>query len=277
MKTVLAIAGSDSSGGAGIQADIKTISSFGLHALTAITAVTAQNSTSVEYIQPVDVSYQLEAIKKDIIVDGIKIGMLLNGRNCQSVLEVLKEYKGHVVIDPVMISSTGRVLVEGECIRMMESELFKKATLVTPNIKEAQFLLNTAILQNNESIKADYSDEQIEESMKSACQLFFDKYETSILLKGGHSGGDMSTDILYDGIEFSKYSVKRLEALNSHGTGCCLSSAITSLIVKGFPLKDAVEHSKSFISQAIIHGYKLGAGEGPIDPIIHKLSLAGGI
>lgn len=264
MIHVLSIAGSDSSGGAGIQGDIKTITAHGAHALTAITAITAQNTreiTSVSYVN--NLSEQLEAIATDIKIDSIKIGMLGTQVNIKSVVKFLKSYqkvdKVPIVLDPVILSTTGRRLIEKKALKELD-ELLKLVTIVTPNRLEAEYLSGMKI----NGIKTG----------KKACMKIYKKHGCQVLLKGGHLGekSTKATDIFYNGEEFRTYKSTRLKAQHTHGTGCCLSSAIACQLGLKRPIEDAVSLGKTFVTLAIKYGYPIGEGEGPVNPLIHFIT-----
>lgn len=259
-KTVLTIAGSDSSGGAGIQADIKTISSCGCYAASVITAVTAQNTSHVFEIldlPPTIVAHQLNAVFNDIEIDAIKIGMLFNHENLDAVFQVLSNRKScHIILDPIMVSKSGVNLMHPDMINDMKEYLFPITTLITPNLHEAEKLLGHKIhhLQDaNHSIKE-----------------LANQYKTNILIKGGHFDNDLTCHdslYLYQDNQFYEYKSQRIQTKNTHGTGCTYSSAIASFLARGLPLHDAVAAAKSYISTAIKSGsqYQIGNGFGPVD------------
>lgn len=254
----LTIAGSDSGGGAGIQADIKTISAIGIFATSAITAITAQNTLGVTGIQPIAshiVKKQIEAVLDDIGTDSIKIGMLYSGEIARTVWETLSRYKiRHIVLDPVMISTSGHKLVEDEAIEIIKSVLMKDASLLTPNLDEASLLSEIDINNISDLYRAG------EILLKKGCR--------NVLMKSGHLKGTVVTDILFSvdqpPIELSAHKV---ETSNTHGTGCTLSSAIASYLALGKAMPEAVTCAKDFINQAIISGadVKIGAGHGPLN------------
>lgn len=271
---VLTIAGSDSGGGAGIQADIKTISALGCYAASAITAVTVQNTLGVQAVHPVPadiVSGQIKAVLDDIGADAIKIGMLFNTDIIHSVAQTLNfqlltfNYTTPVVLDPVMVSTSGHRLMNEDAIETLTSELIPLATLITPNLPEAEVLLGEKITD-----------------LTSAAQKLAERYKVSVLLKAGHlvalrandelnplQANDELTDVLYDYKEKRTYtySHSRMETNNTHGTGCTLSSAIASQLAKGLPLNDAIGAAIQYLGNALLSAKNdvLGHGFGPVD------------
>lgn len=253
MKTVLTIAGSDCSGGAGIQADLKTIAAHGLYGMSAITALTAQNTLGVFSAFPVPADFfeeQLKCIFSDIRPDAVKIGMIPNEEIMQKITNTLeKEHASLVVVDPVMASTSGKKLA-GSFAESFFEKLFSLSDLITPNIKEAESLLGKAI--------------QEKEDMKEAAETLSDRYQTAVLLKGGHLTGT-ADDYLYDGKKGMWFCGEKLNNQNTHGTGCTLSSAIAANLASGETLNQAVEKAKEYITGAILDGLNLGAGNGPLN------------
>lgn len=272
-KRVLTIAGSDSGGGAGIQADIKTISACGGYAASAITAVTVQNTLGVHNVMPVPtdiVRQQIEVVLDDIGADAIKTGMLHNGEVVRTVADVLRQYATRmadngarpfrVVVDPVMVSTSGHRLIEEEAIQALKEELIPLAHLITPNLPEAEVLLQGM-----------WQWDRVKDSktaLKEAAQILSEQYGVSVLLKAGHVEEDQLTDILFDretrcAVELP---AKRVETRNTHGTGCTLSSAVATYLAQGYDLTTAVKNAKSYINQAIMAGadYEIGHGYGPV-------------
>ena len=253
MRTALTIAGSDSSGGAGIQADIKTMMANGVYAMSAITALTAQNTTGVAgilNISPEFLEMQLDSIFSDIRPDAVKIGMVSSGPLIHSAARKLTQYHaGHIVVDPVMIATSGAKLLEEDAVCVLESELLPLAEVVTPNIPEAEVLSGLQI--------------QKPEMMEKAAEKIGKACGCSVLLKGGHSTGD-ADDFLYDRGEGTWFRGKRVDCANTHGTGCTLSSAIASNLAKGFDLSTSVRRAKEYISGALAAGLDLGKGSGPL-------------
>ena len=259
MKTTLTIAGSDSSGGAGIQADIKTMTMNGVFAMSVITALTAQNTTGVRAIQestPEFLKQQLDAIFEDIFPDAVKIGMVSSKELVGVIADRLRFYKAKkVVLDPVMVATSGSALMKNDAIKVMVEELLPISTLVTPNIPEAQILSSMSI------------DDK--EDMEVAAKIIGDTYNCSVLLKGGHNVGD-ADDLLYCDGTMKWFTGKRIDNPNTHGTGCTLSSAIAANLAKGFDVSDAVRKAKEYISDALAAGLDLGQGSGPL---MHNFDL----
>ena len=253
MKTALSIAGSDSSGGAGIQADIKTMTVNGVYAMTAVTALTAQNTTAVSAIEEVSpgfLSQQIDAVFEDIRPDAVKIGMVASAELIHVIAERLRYYDAkHVVVDPVMVATSGSSLLRNDAVDAIMKELFPLATVITPNIPEAEVLSGLKIEGTDDMMKA---AEQIGKNCGCA-----------VLLKGGHSIND-ANDLLYADGRFQWFHGKRIDNPNTHGTGCTLSSAIASNLAKGFSLADSVQRAKDYISGALSAGLNLGQGSGPM-------------
>ena len=262
MKTCLTIAGSDSSGGAGIQADIKTMTANKVYAMSVITALTAQNTTGVFDIMNVTPEFlrkQLDAVFTDIFPDSVKIGMVSRGDLIGVIAERLKFYEAsNIVVDPVMVATSGARLIEEDAIEVLEHELLPVATLVTPNIPEAEIL---------SGLKIDSPD-----MMSKAARTINKKFGCAVLCKGGHNLND-ANDLLYasDGTE-KWLNGKRIENPNTHGTGCTLSSAIASNLAKGYGLAKSVERAKEYISGALEAMLDLGKGSGPM---CHAFNIEG--
>jgi hydroxymethylpyrimidine/phosphomethylpyrimidine kinase len=253
MNTALTIAGSDSSGGAGIQADIKTMTANGVYAMSAITALTAQNTTGVTGIMEVTpefLSLQLEAIFTDIYPDAVKTGMVSSGYLIKTISSTLKKYNAkNIVVDPVMVATSGAKLISDEAIEILKAELLPLATVITPNIPEAEVLSGMTIKN--------------EEDMIAAAKAIYEKFNCNVLLKGGHQIND-ANDLLYRDGGYVWFKGKRIDNPNTHGTGCTLSSAIASNLAKGENLDDAVKHAKEYISGALAAMLDLGKGSGPL-------------
>ncbi len=253
MKTALTIAGSDSCGGAGIQADIKTMTMNGVFAMSAVTALTAQNTLGVTGIQestPEFLALQLDAVFTDIFPDAVKIGMVSSTELIRVIAEKLRQYQArHVVVDPVMVATSGSSLLKSDAVRAMTEELFPLAEVITPNIPEAKVLSGERI--------------QSEADMEKAAAAISNKYGCAVLLKGGHSIND-ANDVLYQNGNIVWFKGKRIDNPNTHGTGCTLSSAIASNLAKGFNLTTSVERAKSYLSGALQAQLNLGAGSGPM-------------
>lgn len=255
---VLTIAGSDSGGGAGIQADLKTFSALGCYGMSVITAVTAQNSLGVSDVMPVsvdNVEKQIDAVLSDIGADAVKIGMLWSVELIHSVAEMLKRYSPRVVVlDPVMIAQSGDRLLQREAEEAVLEYLVPYATVFTPNIPEASILSGRAI--------------ETDDDMKRAAVEFSEKGCDSVLIKGGHASGHECSDMLYlagkDTIIYHRS--ERIDTVNNHGTGCTLSSAIAAFLAKGHSIETAVEKSKNYITGALKAGadYSIGRGHGPV-------------
>lgn len=252
MKKVLTIAGSDSSGGAGIQADLKTFSAHGVFGMSVITAVTAQNTQGVFAVQDISrevIAEQIKAIFEDIKVDGIKVGMVSQIPTIEVISEQLRLYAPEIiVVDPVMVSKSGYHLLNPEAESTLIRELLPLATVVTPNIPEAEVMTKRTI--------------QTLAQMEDAAKAIYQMGAKNVLLKGGHLEGE-STDILYDGQNFGYFTSVRIPTKNTHGTGCTLSSAITSNLALGHSLHQAVSLAKEYITVAIEHSLDIGKGVGP--------------
>lgn len=254
MKTALTIAGSDSSGGAGIQADIKTMTMHGVYAMSAITAMTAQNTTGVRAIQeatPEFLRQQLDAVFEDIRPDAVKIGMVSSSELIRVIADRLRYYEaGNVVVDPVMVATAGSSLIRQDAVRMLIRELLPISTLVTPNIPEAQVLSGLTIRDK--------------EDMITAAKQIGDRYRCAVLLKGGHSVND-ANDLLYTKGELIWFEGKRIDNPNTHGTGCTLSSAIAANLALGFDLAESIRRAKEYLSGALSAMLDLGKGSGPLN------------
>ncbi len=254
MKTVLTIAGSDCSGGAGIQADIKTMIMNGVYAMSVITALTAQNTTGVFGIQesPVEfVDQQMECVFQDIFPDAVKIGMLSSPEIMHHVAAGLQKYEArHIVLDPVMVSTSGHRLMQKEAEETLQKELFPLAEVITPNIPEAEVLTGLKITDAD--------------SMELAARAISNEFHISVLLKGGHRVED-ANDLLYTDGKTQWLKGERIDNPNTHGTGCTLSSAIASNLAKGYDLTDSVIRAKSYLTDALRADLNLGKGSGPLD------------
>lgn len=254
MKTALSIAGSDSSGGAGIQADIKTMSANGVFAMTAITALTAQNTTGVTAIldsTPEFLSAQLDAVFTDIFPDAVKIGMVSSADLISVIAKKLRQYEArHIVVDPVMVATSGSRLLQENAVETLKKELLPLAEVVTPNIPEAEILADMQI--------------KSPEDMETAAKKISEQYNCAVLCKGGHDLND-ANDLLWKDGEGYWFNGKRIDNPNTHGTGCTLSSAIASNLAKGMDLKEAVQRAKEYISGALAAMLDLGQGRGPMN------------
>lgn len=260
MKTALSIAGSDTCGGAGIGADIKTMTMHGVYAMSVITALTAQNTTGVRAIlesTPAFLKQQMDAVFEDIFPDSVKVGMVASGELICVIGERLRYYAAkNIVVDPVMVATSGSLLMKTDAVQTLMKELFPIATLVTPNIPEAEALSNMPIGNK--------------EDMQKAAKTIGDTYGCSVLLKGGHTIHD-ADDLLYANETFRWFFGARIKNSNTHGTGCTLSSAIAANLAKGFPLAEAVQRAKEYISGALSAQLNLGKGSGPL---MHTFDLA---
>lgn len=254
MKTALTIAGSDSSGGAGIQADIKTMTTNGVYAMSAITALTAQNTTGVTGIMDVTGDFlkqQLDAVFTDIYPDAVKIGMVSQSELIEAIAQKLEEYKAkNIVVDPVMVATSGAKLISDEAIDTLKGKLLPMADIITPNIPEGEVLSGMKI--------------ESPQDMVTAAGHIFEKYGCAVLLKGGHAMND-ANDLLYTKEGPQWFYGKKIDNPNTHGTGCTLSSAIASNLAKGMEMKDAVEKGKEYISLALGAMLDLGKGSGPMN------------
>lgn len=261
MKTALSIAGSDCSGGAGIQADLKTMTMNGVFAMSAITALTAQNTTGVRAIHEVSPEFlrqQLDAVFEDIRPDAVKLGMLSSPVLIEVVAERLRFYRAeNIVVDPVMVATSGAQLISAAAVETMKKELLPLATVLTPNIPEAEILSGQKILE--------------EADMTDAARHISERYGCAVLCKGGHSVND-ANDLLYTGGRAKWFYGRRIENPNTHGTGCTLSSAIAANLAKGCTLEEAVRKAKDYISSALSDMLDLGRGSGPMN---HAFSLCG--
>lgn len=253
MKKALTIAGSDSSGGAGIQADIKTMICNGVYAMSAITALTAQNTTGVTAIMEVTPEFlgeQLDNIFTDIRPDAVKIGMVSSAALIEKIAAKLKEYQAqNIVVDPVMVATSGARLIEEDAIAALKKELLPMAAILTPNIPEAEVLSGIKVTT--------------EEGMIEAAKMISETYGCAVLCKGGHQLND-ANDLLYQNGVSHWFHGKRIANPNTHGTGCTLSSAIAANLAKGFSLEDSVERAKRYISGALAAMLDLGKGSGPM-------------
>jgi hydroxymethylpyrimidine/phosphomethylpyrimidine kinase len=252
---ILIIAGSDSSGGAGIQADIKTITSLGSYAMTAITAVTSQNTTGVKsivVIEPKEISKQILFTCRDIKPDAIKIGMLHSEGVIRSVIKALKSIAvSKIVLDPVMIAKGGARLINNKAINILKRQLIKKASLITPNIPEAEVLTDLKIRNKEDMVQAD--------------QLLLSMGAKNVLIKGGHLKTEIVNDIFVNKKEIKFFLNKRLKTKNTHGTGCTLSSAITTFFSCGKLLNKSCELGIKYVNQSIRSNPNFGKGHGPIN------------
>ena len=275
MKPVLTIAGSDSGGGAGIQADLKTMEAFGCYGMSVITAVTAQNTRQVWAVRELEaqvVEQQLQAVLSDITPQAVKIGMVYTAENVELIVRALERWPhGPVVLDPVLVSTSGRALIRREAAEALERLLFPLSDVLTPNLPEAERLLQrcregNAERQPGEPEREDWGSLQhwTDRQMEQAAVALNERYKTAILLKGGHRAGDAS-DVLCEDGKLSWFRGERiLDRKGSHGTGCTLSTAITCGLAEGRTLKDSVEKARSYLEGALRAAPGLGQGNGPL-------------
>lgn len=261
MKTALTIAGSDSSGGAGIQADLKTMTMNGVFAMSAVTALTAQNTTGVTGIMEVTPEFlkqQIDMVFTDIRPDAVKIGMVSSSALIETIAGCLKEYQAdNIVVDPVMVATSGSALIETDAVNTLKKELFPLASVVTPNIPEAELLSQMTI--------------RSAEDMEKAAEAISRAYGCGVLVKGGHAVND-ANDVLYADGEITWFTGRRIDNPNTHGTGCTLSSAIAANLAKGCDLHESVRRAKAYISGALSAMLDLGKGRGPMN---HAFDLKG--
>ncbi|HHU48966.1 MAG TPA: bifunctional hydroxymethylpyrimidine kinase/phosphomethylpyrimidine kinase [Clostridiales bacterium] len=254
MKTALTIAGSDSSGGAGIQADIKTMTANGVYAMSAITALTAQNTTGVTGIMEVTPEFlgkQLDSVFTDIYPDAVKIGMVSSAELIETISEKLIFYNAkNIVVDTVMISTSGSKLLQDDAIETLKNCLFRQAVLLTPNVPEASVLSGVSIENETDMIKA--------------AEIISNEYGCAVLCKGGHNIND-ANDLLYRNRKYRWFIGERIDNKNTHGTGCTLSSAIASGLAKGMDLETSIQLAKEYVSGALRAMLDLGKGNGPLN------------
>lgn len=254
MKTALTIAGSDSSGGAGIQADIKTMMANGVYAMSAITALTAQNTTGVTAIlnaTPEFLAQELDCVFTDIYPDAVKIGMVSESELIRTVSAKLRQYEAkNIVVDPVMVATSGAKLINDEAVNILKTELFPLASVLTPNIPETEVLTGRSV--------------QSAEDMIEAARQIGETFHCAVLVKGGHQLND-ANDLLYTEGNYRWFRGKRIDNPNTHGTGCTLSSAIASNLAKGLSMEVSVERAKEYIFGALSAMLNLGKGSGPMD------------
>jgi hydroxymethylpyrimidine/phosphomethylpyrimidine kinase len=253
---VLTVAGSDSGGGAGIQADLKTFTALKVHGMTAITALTAQNTLGVQSVEAVSADFvraQMEAVISDIGVSAVKTGMLANADIVHAVSDCLEKYSiTSYFLDPVIASESGQALLSPEGLEAMKAELFPKALVITPNIAEAELLTGMTI--------------ETQDDMARAAVALFDLGPGYVLLTGGHLPGHQAVDMLYDGIGIHPFVADKLDAPNNHGTGCTFTAALTAYYAKGFEIGEAIVKAKFFVHNALLSGLDIGEGPGPVNP-----------
>lgn len=269
MKKVLTIAGSDSGGGAGIQADLKTFAAMKVYGCSVITAVTAQNTIGVRGIHTIPVEFvsrQLDAVLEDIHIDAVKTGMLASANIIKAVSEKIKQCSiTNVIVDPVLVATSGDFLTDeglDGLVDAFRSLLFPLATVVTPNMPEAEQLTGMKI--------------NTFDDMREAARRIKDFGPAFVVVKGGHGSADNAVDILFDGNEFCEYSESRVPTENTHGTGCTFASALAAGLAKGLPVYEAVAEAKRFVHCALKHSFKIGQGRGPTHHFGELYSLLGG-
>lgn len=253
-RVALTIAGSDSSGGAGIQADLKTFQALGVYGMSAITAVTVQNTQKVYAVQEIDaqiVHDQIICLFEDIAIDAIKIGMVSSTALIKAIARALQSVTDlpPIVLDPVMISKSGYALIKEEARQILVEQLFPLAEVVTPNIHEAQALVGGAI--------------QSPRDMEAAARVIVGLGARKVVVKGGHLGSNNATDVLFDGVRYQHVGSPRINTSNTHGTGCTFASAIAAFLARGTPFFEAVENAKTYINGAIANALAIGRGHGP--------------
>ena len=265
MKHLLTIAGSDSSGGAGIQADLKTFAAHGVFGMSVITAVTAQNTCGVTLVQdmtPEMITAQIDAVFSDVRVDGVKIGMVSRSESIHAIAEGLKKWQPPVVVlDPVMISKSGYPLLQPEACAALIRELLPLATLLTPNLPEAEAICGFSIKTENK--------------MEKAAANIIALGAKAVLVKGGHLEGSSADDFLFDGTQGLWLPGVRIQTGHTHGTGCTLSSALAANLAKGLSLEESVRAGKRYVTTAIEHGIALGKGHGPTHHFVDLYKKAG--
>ncbi|PTX55038.1 hydroxymethylpyrimidine/phosphomethylpyrimidine kinase [Melghirimyces profundicolus] len=253
LPRALTIAGSDSGGGAGIQADLKTFQELGAFGMSALTAVTAQNTQGVSGIYEMTaeaVARQMDAVLEDIGVDALKTGMIANVEIMETIAEKIRQHGvGPLVVDPVMVAKSGHSLLEKDARKALTQTLLPLALLVTPNLPEAEILVNQQL--------------DTEAKRKDGARRILDMGASAVVIKGGHLEGETASDLFYDGESFLTFSAPRIHTRHTHGTGCTFSAAVTAELAKGRNLADAVYTAKKFITRAIARPLELGKGHGP--------------
>jgi hydroxymethylpyrimidine/phosphomethylpyrimidine kinase len=251
----MTIAGSDSGGGAGIQADLKTFAALGVYGTSVITAVTAQNTVEVRKAMelPIDlVGAQIDAVVEDIGVDGAKTGMLASSEVIEIVAQRIDEHQlKRLVVDPVMVAKSGDRLLREDAVESLVERLIPLAMVVTPNLPEAERLVGFAV--------------EDEDSMRRAAKAIVELGAGSAVIKGGHARGEESVDLLFTGKRFRRFRTKRLESRNTHGTGCTFSAAIAARLAMGCSIEKSVEDAKEYLTRALARGVDIGRGHGPVD------------
>jgi hydroxymethylpyrimidine/phosphomethylpyrimidine kinase len=254
MKTVMTIAGSDSGGGAGIQADLKTFAALGVYGTSVIIAVTAQNTlgvTAVHEIPPEVVAAQIDAVVADIGADAVKTGMLASAPIIQVVAAKVREHRlPNLVVDPVMVAKSGDPLLRQEAVTVLRDLLLPLATVVTPNLPEAEILVGRS-LQDGDDVRR-------------AAREIVALGPRAVVMKGGHGGGDVVVDVLFDGANFREYTAPRIDTSSTHGTGCTFASAIAAGLARGLSIEEAVAQAKEYVTAALRNAQAIGGGHGPL-------------
>ncbi|MGH8103528.1 MAG: bifunctional hydroxymethylpyrimidine kinase/phosphomethylpyrimidine kinase [bacterium] len=257
LPRALTIAGSDSGGGAGIQADLKTFAALGVYGMSVITSLTAQNTLGVQGILDVPAAFigaQFDAVMSDIGADAAKTGIVSNAGIIEVVTDRVRRYNiENLVVDPVMRAKDGTALLAPDALDALIWKLLPLALVVTPNLPEAEVLIGAPV--------------KSAQAMKDVARRIHDRGVRNVLLKGGHLDGTVVTDVLFDGSEFHEFSAPRIETKNTHGTGCVFSAAIAAGLAKGLPLLDAVGCAKTFVTEAIRNSLAIGHGHGPVNPM----------
>lgn len=265
VKGALTIAGTDPSGGAGIQADLKTFQELDVYGMSVITSVVAQNTMGVRGVRHLEADFikqQLEAVTDDMPVQAVKTGMIANAKMIETIANHLRPLHLPLCVDPVMIAQSGDALVDDKALQTMRDQLLPLATIVTPNIPEAEALTGNSV--------------KSEEDRKEAAKRIVHEFGSSaVVIKGGHLNGE-ATDLFYDGTRFETFTSPRFETKHTHGTGCTFAAAITAELAKGKSLKEAVKTAKSFITLAIHHTLEIGHGQGPTNHWAYKETIRKG-
>ena len=255
LRSVLIIAGSDSSGGAGIQADLKTCAALGVYGMTAITALTAQNTmgvTAVHEAPPPFVAAQIDAVVTDIRPDAVKTGMLASVAIIEVVAAKVREHAlPHVVVDPVMVAKSGDRLLREDAVQALRELLLPLADVVTPNMAEAEDLVGREL--------------ETAEQIREAAREIHTWGARNVVIKGGHRQGETATDVLFDGSQFHEFSSPRIETMSTHGTGCTFASAIAASLARGKTVPEAVGAAKEYLTEALLRAYPMGHGHGPVN------------
>lgn len=257
LRSVLSIAGSDPSGGAGIQADLKTFHHFGVYGMAAVSLITVQNTLGIKevlVIHPDKIKAQILTVLEDIRPDAVKLGALGHGPAVIAVAEALKNYSGPIIADPVMLSKNGAPLLMQEAVEIYKQKILPLSFLITPNLDEASKLIGASVEKRGD--------------MENAVRSIHGMGAKNVLLKGGHLPGDEATDVFFDGKDFVVFSAAKIKSNHTHGVGCTLASAIASGVAQDLPLRDAIHRGKDYVFNAIQTAPLLGKGNGPINHTI---------